>query len=152
MKITITAPSVAAAAERFRRMADEGIPAALQQIADETSTPMVYALAADAPGVSGETIRVVEGTGAGGGTTLEFRGAGYLRYVIGDTAPHEIFPKTAKALAWYDAEGNLRFAAHVFDPGTTANPFHERSWEGMRGDVEGIMRRAVEGLLSDVAG
>jgi hypothetical protein len=47
----------------------------------------------------------------------------YALYVHEGTKAHVIYPKKAKALRWYGADGNPIFATKVNHPGTKANHF-----------------------------
>jgi hypothetical protein len=44
------------------------------------------------------------------------------------TAPHDIYPRYASALRWYDEGGNPVFAQHVHHPGTKGDGFFGRAY------------------------
>lgn len=163
MKIILTVkPSLADRAAKFKQLAERGVYEGLGRIAGDVKDVMIYALREEAPvsnspdprkrpGTLRDSIRAVQQAHYSGGITLEFRAIDYAQYVVNDTAPHEIWPVRAKALAFYNAEGQLTFAKHVFHPGTKANPFHERAWDTARGDVLEIMKRVGQEVLQQAA-
>lgn len=82
----------------------------------------------------------------------------YAKYVINSTRPHEIFPKSARYLHFWQSYRNPvveRFVgprgsgAHVNHPGTKANKFNERAMASIRQQIHDrfteIMREAMEG-------
>lgn len=85
----------------------------------------------------------------------------YAKYVIDGTRAHEIYPKAARYLHFFQNVGGIsveRFvgprgsaarSAHVNHPGTTANKFNVRAMEAMRPKIERrfteIMREAMGG-------
>ena len=50
-------------------------------------------------------------------------GANYAAYVEFGTKPHEIRPRSKRALRWKDKGGGFRFATRVNHPGTRAKPY-----------------------------
>lgn len=75
-------------------------------------------------------------------------GRGYGVFVIGGTAPHEIRPRAAQALAfWSTAEGHGVFRAHVNHPGTAPNDFRQI---GLQTAVDAsALATTLETVLSD---
>jgi len=85
----------------------------------------------------------------------------YAKYVIDGTRPHEIYPKAARYLHFFQNVGGAsveRFvgprgsgarSAHVNHPGTRANKFNERAMDAMRPKIEQrfteVMRDAMGG-------
>lgn len=82
-----------------------------------------------------------------GGVTLTFHTAvPYARYVLDGTRPHEIRPRTARALHWKDAGGD-HFAQLVNHPGTRANRFPERAIKPLLPVIQGRFKQiSVEAL------
>ena len=53
----------------------------------------------------------------------------YASYLDEGTKPHEIWPKTAICLRWYDEGGDAHFAKHVNHPGTKGDGFMGKAYE-----------------------
>jgi hypothetical protein len=77
----------------------------------------------------------------GSGLTVTFyTEVPYARYVLDGTRPHEIRPRTAKALHWKDAGGDV-FAQVVNHPGTRPNKFPERAIKPLLPALQGRFRQ-----------
>ena len=83
----------------------------------------------------------------GGGLTVTFyTEVPYAKYVLDGTRPHEIRPRTAKALHWKGAGGDV-FAQVVNHPGTKANKFPERAIKPLLPALKGRFRQiSIEAL------
>ena len=69
-------------------------------------------------------------------------GANYARYVEFGTRPHEIRPRTKRALRWKDGTG-YRFARFVRHPGTRAQPFMIPGAERAIAGVSGLANKII---------
>jgi len=75
----------------------------------------------------------------------------YGGWVRGGTDPHEIRPKTAKALR-FQIGGEIVFAMKVSHPGSRANPYHQRLLTQNRGRIQTLLThvgKKVTVYLSD---
>jgi len=72
-----------------------------------------------------DSITSTSDTFTGGMTITYTANVPYAKYVINGTAPHDIYPKAARALHWGGASGP--FASVVHHPGTRPNDFVERA-------------------------
>ncbi len=52
----------------------------------------------------------------------------HASFLDSGTAPHDIYPRYASALRWYDEGGNPVFAQHVRHPGTKGDGFFGRAY------------------------
>lgn len=66
----------------------------------------------------------------------------YAPFVIHGTAPHMIFPKSARALHWTTG-GADAFATRVSHPGTRPNNYPERGTRKILGDISLKMVEAI---------
>ncbi len=65
-------------------------------------------------------------------------------FVVGGTAPHDIYPRSAGGvLVFTTADGTTVFTRHVSHPGTSPNPFPQRGWRR----VEPIVLAEVTALM-----
>lgn len=87
-----------------------------------------------------DSIRHKRANGAGGVTLTFYTEVPYARYVLDGTRPHEIRPRTAKALHWKDAGGDV-FAQVVNHPGTKANRFPERALKPLLPVLKGRFKK-----------
>lgn len=95
----------------------------------------------------------VRRTGDGFRTQARIRSGGKVAKMINrGTAPHDLAPVNAKALAIQGPGGSLiGFAAHVRHPGTRADPFFRKGRRDARGAVKDRAQRAVEAIARDMA-
>ena len=63
-------------------------------------------------------------------------------YVLQGTAPHEIEPRTRRALFWPEADHPVRRVHH---PGTKPNPFPEEA----RADIEQVIRDEWQSIFAE---
>lgn len=75
---------------------------------------------------------------------IVFTASDVARFVIDGTRPHEIRPKTAKALFW---EGADHPVAVVHHPGTRPNDFVRRAIEPLRPEIQAALSRALAAAL-----
>lgn len=71
----------------------------------------------------------------------------YAWFVHEGTKAHTILPKTKKALYWKGALHPVRKVRH---PGTTANPFVDRTFSQIKRPVEEIFEKAIEKITQDI--
>ena len=123
------------------------------QIAPEIQDALREAVPVDS-GYAKDHIRVTASIGRGRGSRLSVFGPDYLKYVLGGTRPHEIWPRglstlgsrtygdvsqRAKMLAWTDETG-VHFAKMVHHPGQQPNPFIDRAWRATEPSVRSTIR------------
>jgi hypothetical protein len=108
---------------------------AMVQWADETGRYIVHELEAQTPVRTGRlqgSMRYQRTLLGGMSLRMEWHSnVPYAPFVIHGTAPHDIYPKAARALHWGPAGGGT-FAMHVHHPGTKPNPFPARTMERVR--------------------
>lgn len=75
---------------------------------------------------------------------MTFTASEVARFVIHGTRPHEIRPKTAKALFW---EGAAHPVARVMHPGTRPNDFVRRAIEPLRPQIQKALHEALAAAL-----
>ncbi len=71
----------------------------------------------------------------------------YAIFVHEGTAPHEIMPKTKKALFWPGADHPVRKVNH---PGTKPNPFMPRLLDASREEIQQQFAKAAELVVQDL--
>jgi hypothetical protein len=69
--------------------------------------------------------------------------APHASFVHDGTRPHPIEPRRAKALR-FEQDGAIRFAQRVMHPGTTADPFIDRTEPAVDAELERGGERAVD--------
>ena len=75
----------------------------------------------------------------------------YGYWVREGTPPHDIYPKTAKALR-FEMDGQIIFAKHVRHPGSKANPYHRRVFQRLLPNVNGIIKEMGGALTAYLSG
>lgn len=74
--------------------------------------------------------------------TLSIYGRDYLKYVIEGTKPHDIEPRSGRALH-FEWNGHEVFFGRVHHPGTKPNNFPLRAWEKAAPLVLGAIARGI---------
>lgn len=67
-------------------------------------------------------------------------GVFYGVFVRERTEPHEIRPRRAQVLRFV-IDGEVVFAAKVNHPGSPANPYHERTLNSLRGQIQEVVNK-----------
>jgi hypothetical protein len=80
-------------------------------------------------------------------TPPKYDSKAYGKFVREGTKPHIIRPRYAKALHWMVGEQDF-FASQVHHPGTKANPYHTIVATALRFQVQNIVNRMTQRLIS----
>lgn len=75
---------------------------------------------------------------------IVFTASDIARFVIDGTRPHEIRPKTAKALFWEGADHPVAIVHH---PGTRPNDFVKRAIDPLRPAIQDALNEALAAAL-----
>lgn len=126
-----------ALAKKLNVLGSIEVLAAEVEWADTMGPTIASELQKVAPYVTGRlqgSIRYQRGTGAEGVQMLFQSNVPYVPYVINGTAPHDIYPVAAKALAW-PTNNPTNFAMAVHHPGSKPNNFPQRVMDSMRSEI-----------------
>ena len=77
------------------------------------------------------------------------QGVSYGIFVREGTRPHDIAAREAKSLHFYIG-GKEIFVTHVHHPGNKANPYQERAYEKVRGEVESVVNGINERTAANI--
>jgi hypothetical protein len=103
---------------------------------------------------TGKLEKFVKRTSSGRGleATVDVHASGRVAHLItGGTAPHEIAPVAARAIAMATASGDLTgFAGSVHHPGARADPFVARGVADAAGDVARLVDAAGTAIVRDL--
>lgn len=76
----------------------------------------------------------------------------YGQFVRDGTEPHEIVARRARVLRWFDEAGNPVFRYRVHHPGTSPNPYHQRTLARLKVDIQKITNQMGKKITAYLAG
>jgi hypothetical protein len=114
----------------------ELLPAVVERLADICFESMYRGAPWRSGRLAMSIVKQVDGLSARVGPTVS-----YAKFVSEGTVPHQILPRTARALAFPGGDlGGVVFAKRVMHPGTRANPYVENAVAETRGQVFSVFQ------------